>query len=184
MKRDIDFVTKFMMEYDVVVPLTIVGGTVVLAFGIVIIFFLTKSSYFGFMRNASWCLLTAYLFLSLCATIFFREETAEVRFNLHLFRCYSAIYYKVMAENILNILFFVPIGFLVGFAKKKKNVLLILCLGAGMSVAIEIIQLLSKRGVCNIDDVFHNTLGCLLGYGFYQLCRIIISKNCVKIIHD
>ena len=33
------------------------------------------------------------------------------------------------------------------------------------SSVIELSQLLLKRGLCEFDDVFHNTLGCVIGYG-------------------
>jgi len=28
-----------------------------------------------------------------------------------------------------------------------------------------------KRGFCEVDDVMHNSLGCLIGYGIYKLVR-------------
>ena len=184
MKRDIDFVTKFMIDYDVVVPLSVIVGVVVLICGTIVFLFFHKSNLMEFIRNASWCLIAGYVFLALCATIFFRKETPEMRYSFQLFRCYSSIYYKMMAENILNILFFVPIGFLLGFAKRHNNTLQILSIGFGLSVTIEIIQLFTKRGVCNIVDVFHNTIGCLLGVGLYHICNWIINKYCIHIIHD
>jgi len=180
MKRDIGFVTKYMMEYDVVVPLYVVGGLAAIVLVIIFILFHFKKNNLSFIKNTAWCLLAAYVFLALCATVMFREEASEMRYSFRLFRCYSVVYYKMMAENILNILFFVPIGFLMGFAKKEKNLLQILCIGCFISVSIEAIQLATKRGVCNIDDVFHNSLGCVIGYGLYQLSYRIISKYCLQ----
>ena len=39
--------------------------------------------------------------------------------------------------------------------------------GAGISVMIELLQLIFKRGLCEVDDVIHNVLGCMVGYGVY-----------------
>lgn len=180
MKRDIGFVTKYMVEYDVVIPLYVIGGLTALVFVVIIIFIHFKKNNLVFIRNTAWCLLAAYVFLALCATVIFREEASEMRHSFRLFRCYSMFYYKMMAENILNILFFVPIGFLMGVAKKSKKMLQILCIGCFISVSIEALQLVTKRGVCNIDDVFHNSLGCVLGFGLYQLIYRIISNHCFQ----
>ena len=38
-------------------------------------------------------------------------------------------------------------------------------MGFIFSSVIELSQLALKRGLCEFDDVFHNTLGCVIGYG-------------------
>lgn len=53
----------------------------------------------------------------------------------------------------------------------------VLLVGAGLSVTIETLQFVMLRGFSEIDDVMHNTLGCLLGYGLY----IIMKKGYGKI---
>ena len=50
--------------------------------------------------------------------------------------------------------------------------------GAILSTIVEISQFATKRGLCETDDVIHNTLGCLLGY----LIAIAIGAT-VKRIH-
>lgn len=35
----------------------------------------------------------------------------------------------------------------------------------GISFFIEILQLILCKGLCEVDDVMHKTLGCLIGYG-------------------
>ncbi len=39
--------------------------------------------------------------------------------------------------------------------------------GGGLSFAIESTQYVTKTGFAEFDDVFHNTLGCVIGYGIY-----------------
>ena len=36
--------------------------------------------------------------------------------------------------------------------------------GGCLSVVIEFMQLYFKRGSCEVDDIIHNTLGCVIGY--------------------
>ncbi len=55
----------------------------------------------------------------------------------------------------------------------------------GISFCIETLQLLFKRGFAEFDDVFHNVLGCLLGYGIIVLIKHFyesISKRRVTTI--
>lgn len=63
---------------------------------------------------------------------------------------------------------FVPIGFLLGgmIPKKFAKVLLI---GWMLSILIELLQLETGRGLCETNDVIHNTVGCMVGYGLAML---------------
>jgi glycopeptide antibiotics resistance protein len=81
--------------------------------------------------------------------------------------------YNIIAQLILNVLLFVPIGFLLGAIIKERRWLQVIEMGCLFSLMIEILQLLTRRGVCNIDDVIHNTIGCAIGYGIFRLCNTI-----------
>ena len=167
-------ITMFMVEHNIVVPMTVIVGVVsYLCIGI-LYFFLTRKNISNFIKNSSWCLLVGYVFLAFCATIFFRNETPEIRYSLSPLKTYRMCYHKMMVENIMNIFFFVPIGFLIGEIIKKKNTLFVIGVGCLLSMSIEIIQFISRRGVCNIDDVINNTLGCAIGYGIFRLCNSIL----------
>lgn len=50
------------------------------------------------------------------------------------------------------------------------------------TLAIEIIQLITKRGIFSIDDIFNNTLGAVIGYGIVLSFLTIISKTQNKAI--
>ncbi len=74
--------------------------------------------------------------------------------------------FTIYPEHVMNVAVFVPIGFFV--AKQKslktwKGWLATICLGMGLSLVIEILQFIFKKGTCEIDDVINNTLGCLIG---------------------
>ena len=86
------------------------------------------------------------------------------------FWSYANLYNKRIAEIIMNIIMFIPIGFFAGGALKKKHVWNAIEIGIVLSFFIEITQLITTRGVCNIDDVIHNTLGCVIGFGCFVLC--------------
>lgn len=45
-----------------------------------------------------------------------------------------------------------------------KGFLKVLLTGFLLSILIELLQLASGRGLCETNDVVHNTIGCMLGY--------------------
>ena len=64
------------------------------------------------------------------------------------------------------------------FAESKWEWLFVTLVGAGLSIGIETLQFVFKKGFAEFDDVFHNTLGCLIGYMIclsvlkaYRLCK-------------
>ena len=130
----------------------------------------------GHLKNTLVLLLCLYLFLTLCGTVIFRETSASTRYILLPFWCYTSLYNRLLNEIILNILFFIPIGFLATGAITKPNLLKVCGMGCGWSITIELLQLITRRGVCNINDVIHNTIGCIIGYGIYRGCIFMIKK--------
>lgn len=76
---------------------------------------------------------------------------------------------EYLPELVMNILVFIPIGVCLSLIIRGAKIGWIIASGATVSVCIEIMQLIFKKGCAEIDDVFHNTLGCLLGYGTYRL---------------
>lgn len=63
---------------------------------------------------------------------------------------------------VVNVLLFVPLGYLLPqlFSTSACKTIAI---GAGVSVGIEIVQLVSKLGMLELDDLVFNTLGTALG---------------------
>ena len=62
---------------------------------------------------------------------------------------------------------FIPIGVLTGLNWKWKGLLV----AAGLSMGIEVLQLISQRGLCEFDDVIHNTVGAAIGVGLVMMIR-------------
>lgn len=121
-------------------------------------------------------LLVEYYFLVLCSTVVCRASVMERHVELMPFWNYSDIWNMVdypadLIEVLLNIALFVPIGLLLGglgFRTKK-----ILLSGICLSGIIEVSQFAFCKGLCETDDVIHNTLGCVIGYfGFIGLLKV------------
>ena len=169
MKYELRYIVKYVLEYDAGIPKTIIFAVVLSICGVVVGLHLRRDEKLALARNTSWGFFWGYVAFVLCYTVIFRNSRATQIYFLRPLWSYTMLYYKMIAEIVLNVLMFMPIGFLYGGSKKKAGWIEALCIGLGFSVAIEAMQLLTRRGVCSIDDVIHNTIGCLIGYGLFRL---------------
>ncbi len=177
MKYDIGYITQYMLEYDSGVPISICILILLSVCGIIIILYQNSFDGPSFFRNSFKCILGGYLFFIFCTTVLFRDGLVEEHPALHPLWSYSVLYSKLLAEILLNILMFIPIGFIVSASLKKRNMLKIIGLGCCISLMIEILQFVTKRGVFNIDDIIHNSLGCAIGYILFLVCHAILIKH-------
>ena len=83
---------------------------------------------------------------------------------------------------LLNFLLFLPYGFFLPlvFPSRKWTWKKLLCITAGTSLCIEVLQLFGGR-YAEIDDVLLNTLGALSGY-FIYICMVLFRKNRKKAV--
>ena len=82
------------------------------------------------------------------------------------------------AINIIgNIAMFIPTGIILPIMYKRLDCFgKVLFAGAGLSLVIEMIQLLFPGSVTDIDDLLLNTAGAAIGYGIYKLARSFRRK--------
>ncbi len=69
------------------------------------------------------------------------------------------------AEIVLNILLYLPMGYLLPFVFKslRGHIVLITMIGFLCSLATELAQYYLQIGICQLDDLVLNTLGTLIG---------------------
>lgn len=109
-------------------------------------------------KKPSLGLLVGYAFLILAETVFIRKPFTGEHLKLELFWSWRA--WKVQKNQILtNVVMFIPVGLIAGWLWKWKG----LWGATGLSLLIEVLQLVSGRGLCEFDDVIHNGLGAALG---------------------
>lgn len=138
------------------------------------------------LRGVSFVLLIIYLAL-LAYLVFFskefgRQNQVAMRYNIIPFKTITNYYYYSTREGFVvnvigNILAFMPLGVLwpVVFKKTYDKVYfhIIILWSFTISLFIEIIQMLSKVGAFDVDDLILNTLGGFVGYLIYK----ILSKR-------
>ena len=130
------------------------------------------------------CILFCYIVIVIGATIFTRAEVYE-HANLNLFSSYIEAwnnYSKSYWRNIiLNILMFVPFGFLLPlFSDRFKKFYWTLSLGFLFTFGIEATQYITKRGIFEVDDIMNNWIGAIIGYSLVMFLLTSISKEKTK----
>ena len=139
--------------------------------------------YYGFKKGMRWSallLLFEYLFLLISLTLLFREIPTERRINVFPFWSYRAVWGRgnepLLTQMIMNVFAFIPVGFLLGISFPNIKWWKVLLIGGTFSLLIETTQFVFKRGFAEFDDVFHNVLGCMIGWGVY-LAFVSLAKK-------
>ena len=84
--------------------------------------------------------------------------------------------------NLLgNVVCFVPFGFVLPvISRNQRKFWKILLLSFLTSLLVELIQLVSKVGSCDVDDMLLNTLGGIIGYVLFRFFhRIFFGRKSV-----
>ena len=124
-------------------------------------------------------LLLEYAFLFLFFAVLSRSPQAKRLYDLVPFWSYRAVQAGksyVLTSIIANVVAFIPFGLLLGCTFGRMKWWKVLLIGGGFSVLIEVLQFVFQRGFSEFDDVFHNAVGCLIGYGVYTGVRWIVKK--------
>ena len=81
-------------------------------------------------------------------------------------------WFAVLSNLLGNVLAFVPFGMILPMLRGRcRHFFYIVLLGFDFSLFVETIQLISKVGSFDVDDLFLNTLGGALGYLAFWLIR-------------
>ena len=141
------------------------------------------------LRYSAALLLVEYIFLLFCSTVIFRSTGETRQYDFHPFWSYKAIQEgreDLLAENIMNVVVFIPVGLMLGSflrvkgsstseATKSMTWLMVAIIGCGISVTIESLQFFFMRGFSEVDDVMHNTMGCVIGWIMVKSSRLMVK---------
>lgn len=109
-----------------------------------------------------------------CTTLICRAPSMKRSFNLIPFWSYNRP--DLIKENIMNVIVFVPLGFLARLSFPRCKWWVIILMGCCFSLTIEIMQFILRRGFMEVDDVVHNTLGCMIGcFLSYPLVKVFLK---------
>lgn len=96
--------------------------------------------------------------------------------NLHLLRAWREAWNNYSLKNwlnlLLNVAMFVPVGFLLPIIHRVfEKWYLMLGVGLAATLIIELAQLITGRGLFDVDDIVANALGTMIGYCFIMILR-------------
>ncbi len=103
----------------------------------------------------------------------------EIRRFIHSAMNDGSIKFVDVLINLLgNVLAFIPFGALIRWVRNQKTGFFVAVLYTFLfSLAIELIQLFTKVGVFDVDDLLLNTCGGAIGYAIYRILRAIDRKR-------
>ena len=153
-----------------------------------------------FISNVLTLCFICYMIL-LVYFLFFSEEYGRTepyetyKYNTGIFKGVKRYWYNrekigtlfFLINLVGNVVVFMPFGFLVPvmYREQRKDVvyrghysrsmLFVLLLGFLFSLVIEFIQLVTKVGCFDVDDLLLNTSGVLLGYIIYYISKKLIG---------
>ena len=126
------------------------------------------------LRGTVLALLAVYLLIYVQLTFAYRRTTMQAQINLTPFWSYGEAFQLIppkirrlgLARQILlNILLTMPLGLLLPllFYKAKHPYLLTMGTVLILTLSTEVLQYLTRRGLCELDDLVNNLLGGILG---------------------
>ena len=168
----------YVLECNQFIPIRVnVGLLVLFCLGSVMLL-----AQFGYKIGSKWStrlLLGEFLFWLVALTVLFRPALDVRMFDFNPFWSYRAVKAGnglILTQIIMNMVAFIPIGFLLGCSFRKMKWWKVALFAAIFSFLIETLQFVTKRGFAEFDDVFHNVIGCLIGYGLYMVLSFLIRS--------
>lgn len=116
--------------------------------------------------------MVGYAFLVLAETILTRKPFIGSHFQPELFWSWRA-WDKQSGQVIANVIMFIPVGVIAGWLWRWKG----LWIAAGLSLLIEILQLITSRGLMEFDDVMHNCLGAAVGMMIVMMMKKLMCTR-------
>ena len=93
------------------------------------------------------------------------------------------IYLAILGPLLLivgNVIIFIPFGFFLPMASKYRSCFATLFWSFGLSLCVEIFQLLTKVGSFDVDDILLNTIGGVAGHIIFVICVAIRRRHVRK----
>lgn len=167
----------FLLQFRRIPNTVFLASFLILSIMFVIVFVIRKDNC-AIRRSVFSMFLIEYVFLMFCSTVICRETKDTHHLELMPFWNYHNVlnadrptdYWEVL----LNIMLYSPIGFLLGCLYKRLLPTIMICVL--LSVVTEVSQYVLYRGLCETDDVIHNTIGGLLGWTLYIFLMGILEK--------
>ena len=147
--------------------------------------FLYKKHKFNKLQCSAAILLSLYIVVLLYFTVTGRYSHEEYEYQINFFTSYRWFFQyngeQVLRQLLINFVMLMPVGFLLPVVIKAKHKYLItMALSLLLTVFIETMQLITKCGSFEIDDIINNFIGAVIGMLIYALCSKFKKPNKVN----
>lgn len=127
-------------------------------------------------------LLSLYIVVLLYFTVTGRYSHEEYEYKINFFTSYRWFFQyngeQVLRQLLINFVMLMPVGFLLPVVINAKHKYLItMALSLLLTVFIETMQLITKCGSFEIDDIINNFVGAVIGMLIYMLLNKIIQNR-------
>ena len=130
-----------------------------------------------------------YVFVVLHETLLSRPPIFDGAYELYPFASYRRAMRapshlaRIEVRNLfLNVVMFVPFGVMLpALFPRLAKFYIILPLALTATVAIEVAQFLTHRGVFATEDILHNFAGAAIGFALYKVAKEVPNVNRPKI---
>ena len=169
-KHLLSYIAYDMLEPAGYLPLGLIAGILFL----IVMYILKK---FGLiqpkksepLRDLLLFLIIVYAAVLLKLAFFSREPGSRTTVDLTLFNTWGTTM-QAHAFFVENIIMFIPFGILIPTAfPVMRNIFVCTLTALACSLCLEMFQLITGRGFCQLDDVITNTLGAFIGYMVYRM---------------
>lgn len=79
-------------------------------------------------------------------------------------------------DIVLNVVLFLPLGILVKLLYSSLSFGKMLLIAVGFSLCIETSQYVFEKGIAQIDDVMHNAIGAMIGWGVAKGTLALVKR--------
>lgn len=148
----------------------------------VVIFLLYKSYKIDKLQRNAAIILSLYVVILLYFTVLGRYSHEEYENRIYFYYSYRRLieHYdsQSMRQILLNIAMLIPVGFLMPMTINfKGKYLKTIGISLLLIIVIELLQMLTKTGSCEVDDIINNLLGALLGMALYHMVFKLFKKH-------
>ncbi len=162
--------TTSLTVYVILICLTIIGSVYAIR---------TQGVKRGF-RSTVGLMLVMYIIYVLCTTVLFRPDGCVHDIKYTPFWSYARVKHigsRIVQENLMNVIAFMPIGIMLKLYWSRIKWWNAAIVGGCLSVLIELMQFFFEKGQCEIDDVIHNTFGCIFGFFIVKFVLRLYKVN-------
>lgn len=124
-------------------------------------------------------MLLLFLTSIIVITLLCRVPGKEYRVQLRLFNNIMQDHMnRSIIRGVCNMALFIPIGFLLHWESRKlSKICRSMVFAFGLSLLIETLQLISRKGTFDVDDILFNVAGAIIGIGLVKFVKYVFGKK-------